>query len=581
MNNIGIQDKAVGAILGAACGDALGWPNERRGYSGHSNQQYDISEFFQWKKRSGGRYYSHEELIGAGEYSDDTQLILSLCRSLVSELNWCDYWTQVELPFWSTYERGGGGATKRAADAWISGSPPWNTTKYIKRYFDAGGNGVVMRIVPHVLFNAKASEYNIIAENIFLDGITTHGHPRALVGALAFGYSLWSSLKRESLLEYGEVVGDLINNINDWAYIPELPKKYHDWYNTANKVHKDYKTEWDRVSQEMKSLLLSCNKELNKGTLAIDEEALDTLNCFNRNVSGAGTVSAAGALYIASRYAPDPFHGIVKAANARGADTDTIASMAGSLLGIIHGASWLSPLKNNVQDNKYLIQIAKDIVSNKSKTQNLFNLSQLNSSALKKWNSQLFSLNDNSKVETPDGRNGVVTILPDQVGKSGRYKVQFRNIELIDGQSIFIKKISKGQYSSADQKEKSSKNYLTLVSIVHSGIKIPVSSIAKSLHFYKNILGFSIKKQSQETIVFDQGVILVTETYKRNINAKFKPCSLLFIEVEDIEKMHSLVKNEGFRIVTPIGPWGKTIPTRYYFRCCDPDGNIIEVFSPQ
>ncbi len=196
-----MNDRAIGAMLGAAYGDALGWPNERTGRIKNRQSQGKLQELKAWTRRSGGRFYPHDELIEAGDYSDDTQLILCLSRSLLHGEKWREYWTQIELPFWTLYERGGGGATKRAANAWLDGKNPWaenRNPKEVKKYFEAGGNGVAMRVLPHILYNADCDNFDAISLNIFLDGIVTHGHPRALAGALAYGYALWKSLRRES-----------------------------------------------------------------------------------------------------------------------------------------------------------------------------------------------------------------------------------------------------------------------------------------------------------------------------------------------------------------------------------------------
>ena len=101
------------------------------------------------------------------------------------------------------------GATKRAADAWIDGSTPWNLSRKpqaIKRYFDAGGNGVAMRVLPHIIRLIESNDFKPIAVNVMRDGVATHGHPRALLGALVYSYALWSSLKRDTKLSYGKLV---------------------------------------------------------------------------------------------------------------------------------------------------------------------------------------------------------------------------------------------------------------------------------------------------------------------------------------------------------------------------------------
>ena len=98
----------------------------------------------------------------------------------------------------------------------------------MKRYFDAGGNGVAMRVLPHVL-RLNEKDFPEIAANIFLDGIATHGHPRALLGALAYGFALWSAFRKESKLAYGELVDDLIQHVEIWSALPLQPTVLPEW----------------------------------------------------------------------------------------------------------------------------------------------------------------------------------------------------------------------------------------------------------------------------------------------------------------------------------------------------------------
>src|SRR4051794_35518702 len=101
-------DRAEGAFLGAAIGDALGWPHEMRATRSGKYQRVDALKFERWIKRSGGRFQPHEEVIEAGHYSDDTQLILAGARSLLrAPANWWLVFATEELPFWTLYQRGG------------------------------------------------------------------------------------------------------------------------------------------------------------------------------------------------------------------------------------------------------------------------------------------------------------------------------------------------------------------------------------------------------------------------------------------------------------------------------------------
>ena len=189
--------KAEGAFLALAAGDALGWPQEirRNVRSNASGTSSPRIEFQTWTRRTGGRYRPYEETIGAGEYSDDTQLTLAVARSRTNHgANWWKAFMRVELSRWTIYERGGGGATKRAAQAWLAGGPPWQSgkTDAVRRYFDEGGNGVAMRVLPHALFLAGQDDPAVLVHDVVRDGAATHGHPRALVDATACAYAEWS-----------------------------------------------------------------------------------------------------------------------------------------------------------------------------------------------------------------------------------------------------------------------------------------------------------------------------------------------------------------------------------------------------
>jgi ADP-ribosylglycohydrolase/predicted enzyme related to lactoylglutathione lyase len=574
--------KAVGAMLGAACGDALGWPNESRSrsYVDKSKPQGPLFEFRKWTRRSGGRYYPHEEIIDAGSYSDDTQLILCLARSLQYGSRWWDRFSRVELPFWTLYERGGGGATKRSVDAWTDGVPPWSgkrTTNDVKRYFEAGGNGVAMRILPHVLFNADISEFAPLAQNIMLDGIVTHGHPRALVGALAYGYALWKSIRRTEQLGFGEIVEDLLGNATEWDSIPETSVITEEWIKAASNQVPDYQNLWRSVVQEMIGLLETCKKELSKGALTFDEDALRSLKCFDHNTNGAGTVAAGAAVFLASRYAPDPIHGLRTAAYAIGADTDTIASMTGGLLGTFSGMEWLASLQNHVQDSKYLIKIATDIFS-KGESTGIPDTPNVSRSNLIGWFNKLSEMKPGVTCELLDGRRGSVVSKNERLGKTGKFKVVFQRIVCEDGQNLYFSKIKKGTFPPEDSPKLPPASTPTSRAF-NFGPKLPVHSLNEAARFYEGILGLNIKKRMEEIIVFEQGLVLVPADYPKSQYGGKKIHSLIYIELIDIERRYELAKSRGVKIISPLALWGNS--KRSYFRCSDPDENIVEVFSTE
>lgn len=354
--------KAEGAFLALAAGDALGWPQEMpprvpRDAAGASPS----IEFRTWTRRSGGRFRPYDETIGAGEYSDDTQLTLAVARSRTNHgSDWWKAFMRVELPRWTIYERGGGGATKRAAQAWVAGTPPWQSAKaeVVRRYFDAGGNGVAMRVLPHALFLGGEDDPAVLVHDVVRDGAATHGHPRALVGATAWAYAAWLLVRRDRTLGFGELLDLLIDEHGSWGAFPDMERGGGAWFAAVDRVLSEpYQRVWKRTVDEMRRLLEQARSGIQAGALADDRAVLGELGCFGRS-KGAGTVTAAAAAYLAARHAAQPAQGVLRAAFEDGADTDTLAAMTGGLLGCLAGNEWLPAPWCDVQDAGYLRQLA-------------------------------------------------------------------------------------------------------------------------------------------------------------------------------------------------------------------------------
>ena len=357
--------KAEGALLALAAGDALGWPQEipRNTRSSRADTRAHV-EFEEWTRRGGGRFHPYEEVIRSGEYSDDTQLTLAVARSRTNHgPSWWKAFTRIELPLWILYERGGGGATKRAANAWAGGSPPWKSGKRenVRRYFEAGGNGVAMRVLPHALFLAELDDPATLMHDVVLDGTATHGHPRALVGATAYAYAAWSLARLSGTLRFGELLDTLLDEASAWSAFPSATRNGGSWFEAAdNATAMQYGRIWDQTAREMRELLETARKGLRAGALADDHSILKDLGCFGR-AKGAGTSSVAGAAYLAARHAAQPVQGILRPAFEKGADTDTLAAMAGGLLGCLAGVDWLPQPWLQVQDSEYLRNIASRV----------------------------------------------------------------------------------------------------------------------------------------------------------------------------------------------------------------------------
>lgn len=422
-----IHYRALGAMLGAAYGDALGWPNERSRNKAKAPEAGAFHKLRSWQRDQSTRFAILRYDIEKGSYSDDTQMILCLSRSLLKSDQWYKHYTTKELPFWQVYQRGGGGATKSAVKAWASGIAPWLSDEK-ERFFNAGGNGVAMRVLPHAIMGYKL-DFGHTAHNILLDGIATHGHPQALVGALAYGYALWYALRQGSLANntlvsapsgneatqgsnegiaidgngvcpyasaelfyeanFAKVVLDAIDEWSACALDYDLPESFIELAedSSSSGAHYSYRALWDEAVATMQKYLVtaasSCehiaaalakvksatgthvaNPAFYEQVEKLNDNSLKALNCFDKNVSGSGTVAAAVAIYQASAYLHDPVRGIVRLAFAKGSDTDTNASMAAALLGSVYGESFIDGVTlAEVQDKDCIREYAQALVN--------------------------------------------------------------------------------------------------------------------------------------------------------------------------------------------------------------------------
>lgn len=352
-------EKCTGAMLASAIGDALGWPNEARA----NNVEKNIKEndcFIAWTRRCSGTNW-HYEKIFPGEYSDDTQMILAVARSIIAG-NWENVFMNKELPYWLEYQRGGGKALLKAANSSKRGTPIWRSSNP-GEYFNAGGNGAVMRILPHVIVASKKNFSSSLLVNVIKDSIMTHGHPRAILGATCYAYALEYLLKKESVLEYGELVTAVLEGQNNWGVFPQK-EVFGEWIEIAMRTAQfDYFNEWDIVFNHMIKQLNYIRSSLKKGLMLDDNEVLEQLECFGK-ANGAGDVAVLAGIYLASRYANNPILGIRTPAFLTGIDTDTIASVTGGLLGMLCGIKWIPTEWRRVQDYDCILRITEILLSN-------------------------------------------------------------------------------------------------------------------------------------------------------------------------------------------------------------------------
>jgi ADP-ribosylglycohydrolase/catechol 2,3-dioxygenase-like lactoylglutathione lyase family enzyme len=565
------EEKAVGSVLGAAVGDALGWPLEGRARRYQSDVHESIGRkqehrFVNWT-RGGSRFQPYREPIAAGEYSDDTQLLLSTARSILHGPDWWEHLAFVELPFWQMYERGGGGATKRAAQSWLSGKPPWKSSQTREKYFDAGGNGVAMRILPHVLAAETGGEGQDVARQILLNGICTHGHPRALVGALLHGMTLWLSVRQEEMLEFGALTSAVSRGFQQWAQLPELSANWRDAF--SNSEFRDYKVTWEKTIGECMALIDLAVEGLRLGPLSAGPETLHKMGALNPKTNGSGTITAAAALFLSSRYAASPLQGLMVAATAKGADTDTVASMCGSILGAIHGDEWLGHFADSVQDGHYLRKLATRLVD---RSVNFLDrtISRVTKRDWDNFRKRLPLFNLGVDVVLPDGRHAVLRRVEPMFSESAQADLCVFETE--DGQTLAVKRVvrqRKGPVVPAN---------LPTAEILRVGIKIFVSDLALAKDFYVEKLGLQIVKEYPTSFTVGEviSVHLANSHEQRDLTfqATSLPAPTPYIRVANVDVFASRLSAVGLATTEVID--NRSIKK---IRFSDPFGNELEFFE--
>lgn len=561
------EEKILGAFIGAACGDALGWP-----FEGHAKKRPDKrawrGEFIEWGKASGSRFRPALEHIGKGEYSDDTQLILATARSLIH----ADYWwlqlALVELPFWTSYERGGGGATKRAAIGWLTGTPPWHARlpNHLDQYLRAGGNGVAMRVLPHCVRGRHLSSFEDIALSIVTDGVITHGHPRALVGALAYGFALWTLLRKTDTLHFGELVETVASSSETWGRFPPVHLNWPDWEASIASISPQFRATWQETVSEMKGLLQIVQRAINDGALARDEDTLRDLGALTSKTNGAGTVTCAAAIYFASRYAASPTDGLVFSASAIGADTDTLSSMTGALLGAIAGTSWLKYYQSELQDANYIIRLGRSLANESVGARS--EPDQVGKRAVAMFIDDLERGVIGPNLKMPNGML-VRSVESSRPILSGARSQNVWRVVTEEGASFFVRGHFSQSLGSSEQAPELEVE--TQPSFVSLGISIEVSNLERSRQFYGEGIGMRVSGETERSVRFENSLVV---RENKSCHPPLLPITL-FVNVLNVKDVHMRLRDfPNIRLSEPI-----TKGEAQTFEVRDPDGYLIEVFE--
>ena len=330
-------------LMAAAAGDALGWMTESVRDVEQLRNRFGtdwLTYYRDWSKPEGGRR-GYMDRIRRGDYSDDTQLTLATARSLRGDGSLdAEHFAYRELPAWLDYARGAGAATRAAARAFRKQSVRWNKNfyTYARRhqtcdYRDAGGNGVAMRVAPIAL--ANLADPDLITEGVWRSAITTHGHPRAVAGALLYAHALRLCFMRRRSLTRSDLAGNL-TELLEGAAPPAVPE-FDEWLAIWNRrADTTFGNLLEKVAGEAAADLAHL-AELPADDERSTRRYMEVLGCFRPETKGSGTGTVLAALAIATEERDDIQQALPWAINQLGSDTDTIGSFVGGLCGAVHG----------------------------------------------------------------------------------------------------------------------------------------------------------------------------------------------------------------------------------------------------
>jgi len=352
-----IQNSALWAVYG----DAIGFISELASESELRRRinMNSLSTTVAWGKRLGGRFGIDLELP-AGCYSDDTQLRLAVCRSV--DARGCfdvEAFAKVELPLWLSYALGAGRASRYAASNLARKETTWANNFFVRHgvnYVDAGGNGAAMRIQPHVWSFARERGVESLLRDIIRDAVSTHGHPRGILGAVFHGLCLLHALDNEVVpslddwnffLKQMKLVGSIVADDDQLSYrwLPTWEKQTGRGFNEACLV----------VIEEIGRDILEMEPYVVKGDIGRYRDMVSALDALSPDNRGSGTKTALLASGLALLCQGDAENAVVTSANTLGSDTDTIGTMAGTLA----GATVNHEPKGVFADREYIIEEAK------------------------------------------------------------------------------------------------------------------------------------------------------------------------------------------------------------------------------
>ena len=329
------ETAVTNSALWAASGDALGRIAEGAG-EGTVKMRAGVDRVTHPVAWRAGGLGDVEIVLPAGTYSDDTQLRLAVCRAIRGDGSFdAEVFARIEFTAWQADAMGAGNGSVAAATNLAKPGVTWFSNFFETRtqtYVNAGGNGAAMRIQPHV-WAAKAGR-NVLLP-VLRDALSSHGHAHGFCGAAFHAAALADVLQTgaiggpERWRRYAIAFQDIPSALGEDPHLRDVWRPAWE--------QKTGHTVQDAVEGAMDELLKDIElveQQAERDDPAAYEDLLFRLGCLSYRYRGSGLKTALAASLLAWRHrSRSPESALVEGANALASDTDTIATMAGALLG--------------------------------------------------------------------------------------------------------------------------------------------------------------------------------------------------------------------------------------------------------
>lgn len=273
-----------------------------------------------------------------------------------------------------------------------------------------------MRIQPHV-WSASGTQDEMVSQ-VLRDALVTHGHPHGFCGAIFHSLCLWEALSTRK-------VPSIESAMSFVAYMQEIPSIIE----RDNELASLWEPTWEReMGKSLSSVIHEFQIEAQSDILKVKKifevsknsgyhEVLRQLGCLTDKYRGSGFKTALAALTLCQIYLPDrKEEALVCSANELESDTDTIATMAGAILGAL--------AKNEpncaLQDSAYIRREAGRMA----------NIAQ-------RERTSSFAYPDVSRWEPPSNQSDAVVRWQDTFALSGLGKLEPKGQEYKSGSSIW------------------------------------------------------------------------------------------------------------------------------------------------